>query len=172
MFSDPALNIAKLGLADGMKVVDIGAGSGFYSLEAARRVGHAGRVYAVDVQKELLERLRSVAAAQGIRNIEAVWGDAEKIGGTKLREAVADRVIVSNILFQAKKRDDLVLEVKRLLKPGGRVLVIDWSQSSPMGPAKPVSAEETQTLFEKDGFRLDQAFGAGEHHYGFVFIRP
>ena len=89
MFSDPASNLAKLGVIDGMKVVDIGAGSGFYSIEAARKVGSSGRVYAVDVQKDLLERLRSHGAAQGLRNIEIVWGNAEKIGGTKLRESIA-----------------------------------------------------------------------------------
>src|SRR5690349_15540940 len=62
MFSEPSANLAKLGLVDGMKVVDLGAGSGFYSYEAARRVGATGRVYAVDVQKDLLERLRSNGA--------------------------------------------------------------------------------------------------------------
>jgi len=111
MFSDPASNLAKLGLTDGMKVVDLGAGSGFYSLEAAKIVGASGRIYAVDVQKELLERLRSIGATQGIRNIEVVWGNAEKIGGTKLREGIADRVIASNILFQIEKPDDFCLEI-------------------------------------------------------------
>src|SRR3989344_1115259 len=98
MFSDPASNLAKLGLVDGQKVVDLGAGSGFYSIEAAKKVGSSGRVYAVDVQKDLLERLRSVATTNGVRNIEVVWGNAEKIGGTKLREALSDRVIASNVL--------------------------------------------------------------------------
>jgi len=72
---------------DGMKVADVGAGSGFYSLEAARKVGSSGRVYAIDVQKNLLERLRSQAISEGLGNVEVVWGNAEKIGGTKVREA-------------------------------------------------------------------------------------
>lgn len=173
MFSDPAANLSKLGLADGMKVVDLGAGSGFYAIEAARRVGASGRVYAVDVQKDLLERLRSVGASQGLRNIEAVWGNAEKVGGTKLREASADRVISSNILFQipAEKRSDFALEVKRIMKPGAKVLIVDWSEISPMGPKTVVPSAEAETLFAKNGFKLDQAFGAGDHHYGLVFIR-
>src|SRR5580700_10648069 len=98
MFSDPTVNLAKLGLNDGMKVVDLGAGSGFYSIAAARIVGPGGRVYAVDVQKDLLDRIRTNGATEGLRNIEVVWGNAEKIGGTKLREGIADRVIASNIL--------------------------------------------------------------------------
>ena len=172
MFSDPASNLNKLGLNDGMKVVDLGAGSGFYSFEAAKRVGGSGRVYAVDVQKDLLERLRSTGASQGLRNIEVIWGNAEKIGGTKLREAIADRVIASNVLFQIEKPDDFVLEIKRLLKPNvGKVLVVDWSGITPLSPKAIVSEAAARALFEKAGFKLDQSFGAGDHHYGLVFNR-
>ncbi|MEK7646601.1 MAG: methyltransferase domain-containing protein [Patescibacteria group bacterium] len=171
MFSEPAANLSKLGLTDGMKVVDLGAGSGFYSYEAAKRVGSGGRVYAVDVQKDLLERLRSQGATQGIRNIEVVWGNAEKIGGTKLREGIADAVIASNILFQIEKPDEFCLEIKRVLKKGGKVLVVDWSDVSPIGPKTLVPAMKAQTLFEKSGFKLDQSFTAGDHHYGLVFVR-
>jgi precorrin-6B methylase 2 len=111
MFSDPTANLAKLGLSHGMKLVDVGAGSGFYSIEAAKLIGPTGRVYAVDVQKDLLERLRSQAGSQGVRNIEVVWGNAEKIGGTKLREGIADRLVISNVLSQIEKPDDFCLEM-------------------------------------------------------------
>ncbi len=171
MFSDPAANLAKFGLIDGQKVVDLGAGSGFYSIEAAKKVGSSGRVYAVDVQKNLLERLRSNASTQGVRNIEVVWGNAEKIGGTKLREAIADRVIASNVLFQIEKPDDFCLEIKRILKPGGKVMIIDWSEVSPLSPKQLVPAMKAQMLFEKNGFKLVDSFGAGDHHYGLVFTR-
>jgi ubiquinone/menaquinone biosynthesis C-methylase UbiE len=171
MFSDPAANLAKLSLTDGMRVVDLGAGSGFYSVEAAKIVGSSGRIYAVDVQKDLLERLRSVAANQGIRNIEVVWGNAEKIGGTKLREAMADRVIASNILFQIEKPDEFCLEVKRILKPGGKVLLVDWSDVGPTSPKNVFPAAKAQLLFEKNGFKIEQSFGAGDHHYGMVLVR-
>ncbi len=171
MFSDPASNLAKLGLTEGMKVVDLGAGSGFYSIESAKKVGSSGRVYAVEVQKDLLERLRSVAAKDGLRNIEAVWGNIEKIGGTKLREAIADRVIASNVLFQITKPDDFALEIKRILKPGGKLLLVDWSEVSTLGPKTVVPQMKAETLFEKNGFKLDQTFGAGDHHYGLVLVR-
>ncbi len=171
MFSDPSVNLAKFGLSAGMKVVDLGAGSGFYSIAAARIVGPGGRVYAVDVQKDLLDRIRANGASEGLRNIEVVWGNAEKIGGTKLREAIADRVVASNILFQIEKPDDFALEVKRLLKPGGKVMIIDWSEISPIGPKTVFPSMKAQTLFEKSGFKLEQSFGAGDHHYGLIFIR-
>jgi ubiquinone/menaquinone biosynthesis C-methylase UbiE len=171
MFSDPTVNLSKLGITDGMKIVDLGAGSGFYTIASARMVGSSGRVYAVDVQKDLLDRIRTNGANEGLHNIEVVWGNAEKIGGTKLREAVADRVVASNILFQIEKPDDFALEIKRLLKPGGKAMVIDWSEISPIGPKTVFPSFKAQTLFEKSGFKLEQSFGAGDHHYGLIFIR-
>lgn len=178
MFSNPQQNVALLDIQDGMKVVDLGSGSGFYTIEAAKRVGPRGMVYAVDVQRELLDKVKNSAALIGLHNIEIVWGNAEKIGGTKLREAIADRVILSNILFQIDQtnRDDLVLEVKRLLRPGGKLMVIDWTAESPMGPRSsagshvvpPIVAEG---LFTKVGFVVDKTFDAGDHHYGIIFKR-
>lgn len=171
MFSDPAQNLAKLGLMDGMRVVDLGAGSGFYSIEAAKKVGGGGRVYAIDVQKDLLERLRTFASSQHLSNIEVVWANAEKVGGTKLREGIADAVVASNILFQITKQDEFALEIKRILKKGGKVLIVDWNEISPMGPTTLVPVAKAQALFEKNGFTLNQSFNAGDHHYGLVMTR-
>ena len=171
MFSDPNANLSKLGLADGQKVVDLGAGSGFYTFAAAEHVGGNGRVYAIDVMKDLLERLRTVGESHGLHNIEVIWGNVEKIGGTKLREGIADRVIASNVLFQVEKPDDFALEIKRILKPGGKVLLVDWSGSSTLSPKTLFPADKAQTLFEKTGFKLEQTFNAGDHHYGMVFVR-
>lgn len=171
MFSDPATNIAKLGINEGMKVADFGAGSGFYSLEAAKLVGHSGLVYALDVQKALLERIRAMGQARKLHNIEVIWADVEKIGGTKLRDASVDRVIASNILFQINHKDDFALEVKRILKPGGKIMLIDWNDVSQIGPKSLVLAKDASTLFEKNAFVLDQSFSAGSHHYGLVFTK-
>ena len=173
MFSDPQKNIARLGVTDGMKVVDLGAGSGFYTIETAKIVGSSGRIYAVDVQQELLSKLKSTAGLAGLHNIEVVWGNAEKLGGTKLRESIADRVIVSNTLFQIapQDRDNLALEVKRLLKIGGKLMVIDWMAGSPLGPKNLVPRMVAEGIFQKAGFKLEDTFDAGDHHYGLIFKR-
>lgn len=174
MFSDPAKNVALFEVLDGMKVVDIGAGSGFYTIEAAKKVGGRGMVYAVDVQHDLLDKVKSSAAAVGLHNIETVWGNAEKIGGSKLRDAIADRVILSNVLFQIEiqYRDNLVLEIKRLLKPGGKIMVIDWAAGSALGPKTLVPGMVVETIFNKSGFVLEKSFDAGDHHYGLIFKKP
>jgi len=174
MFSDPIKNLAELGIEDGMKVVDIGAGGGFYSIEAAKKVGSRGMVYAIDVQQDLLEKLKHSASLVGVHNIEVIWGNAEKIGGTKLREAMIDRAILSNVLFQIeqKDRDNLVLEIKRIVKPNGKLLVVDWQAGGPLSPTTTVPAMTAEALFQKAGWILDKNFDAGDHHYGIIFKKP
>ena len=173
MFSDPQKNIAELGIGDAMKVVDLGAGSGFYAIEAAKKVGSRGMVYAVDVQQDLLNKIKNSAGLVGLHNIEVVWGNIEKIGGTKLREGIADRAILSNTLFQIEPadRDNLALEAKRLLKPGGKLLVVDWQSGSPMSPKTLVPRMLAEGIFQKAGFTLEKSFDAGDHHYGIILKR-
>ncbi len=172
MFSNPQNNINTLGVDNGMKVADLGSGSGFYSIECAKLVGNRGRVYSIDVQQDLLDKIKNSASLLGLHNVEIVWGNIEKIGGTKLREAVIDRAILSNTLFQIeeKDRDNLVLEIKRILRPGGKILVVDWDDSD-LGPKVKVKIDKAQGLFEKAGFVTEKRFDAGDHHYGLIFKR-
>lgn len=174
MFSDPAHNIEQFDLEKGMHVADFGAGSGFYAIIAAKAVGEEGKIYAIDIQKDLLFRLKKEAERQGILNIEIIWGDIEENESTKLRAGSVDRVIVSNILFQIEKKEAVVQEVGRVLKPGGKVLVIDWTDSfNNMGPApKHVFTEVlAKKLFEYGGFAIERSIQAGDHHYGFIAKR-
>jgi ubiquinone/menaquinone biosynthesis C-methylase UbiE len=173
MFSDPDKNLAQLGLAEGMKVADLGAGTGYYSIVAGRRVGNGGRIYAVEVQKDLLDRLKSNATNEQVRNIEVIWGSIDTIGGTKLREGLIDRAILANTLFQIeqKDRDNLALEIKRILKVGGKLLVVDWLPGSPLSPKNCLPRMIAENLFNKNSFTLEKTFNAGDHHYGLVFIR-
>jgi ubiquinone/menaquinone biosynthesis C-methylase UbiE len=173
MFSDPDKNLAQLGLAEGMKVADLGAGTGYYSIVAGRRVGNSGRIYAVEVQKDLLDRLKSNATNEKVHNVEVVWGSIDTIGGTKLREGLIDRAILANTLFQIeqKDRDNLALEIKRILKPTGKLLVVDWLPGSPLSPKNCLPRIIAENLFNKNGFAIEKTFTAGDHHYGLVFVR-
>ena len=99
-FKDPADNIKELYLKEGEIVVDLGAGSGWYTREASRRVGNSGKVYALDVQKELVETLKNRIRDEGLGNVECVWANIELRGGTKLADKLVDASIVANVLFQ------------------------------------------------------------------------
>lgn len=174
-FADPKSNVLQLGLREGMKVADLGAGSGHYSIAAAGAVGMDGRVYAVDVQEDLLKHLVDSAHQMGLRNVEMVWGDIERKGGTKLRDQSMDAVILSNVLFQLAEPKELIAEIKRILKPGGRLLVIDWAGAyGGMGPRpeQVVSEHAAEELFITDGFHKLKDFRAGAHHYAIVFTSP
>lgn len=172
MFSDPHKNIEQFRLGDGMIVADLGAGSGFYAIEAAKSVAPTGKVYAIDIQKDLLQRLKNEASKKHVRNIEVLHGDLEHIGGTKLREASIDRVVASNILFMIADKKSFIFEIKRILKPKGLLLLVDWSASfGNMGPhANHVMYKDNaMELFRQAGFSLEREINAGDHHYGIIF---
>ena len=171
MFSNPKLNLEQFGLEKGMKVADLGVGAGFYAIEAAKLIGEKGRVFCVDVQKELVAEVKKVAEKEGLLNVEAIWGDIEKLEGTQIKNAITDAVIVSNVLFQVEDREKFVEEVARILKPAGKVLVVDWMDSfAGMGPHKDhiVTEEKAKFLFTAKGFLIEKKISAGDHHYGFI----
>jgi len=173
MFSDPEKNIEQFDLGKGNYVADFGSCPGHYTFAAAKAVGHGGKVYAIDVQKNLLEKLKNEATnVKHLSNVDIVWADIEHLGGTRLRENSMDAVIVANVFFQLEKKEGSCLEIKRILKHGGRVLFIDWSGSfGGMGPqiGSVFTEEMAKNIFEKNGFIQDRTISAGSQHYGIIF---
>ncbi len=173
-FTSPADNAALIGLHDGMVVADLGAGTGHYCFalsEMMARDGVKGTIYAVDVQKALLERLRLEAERRKLGNIQTLWGDFDTPGGSKLGDHICDAVILSNVLFQSEHRENLMKEVTRILKPGGQVLMIDWTDShSGMGPHpdQVVTKQAGREMAEKVGLSVTKEFDAGSHHWGLL----
>lgn len=172
MFSNPEQNIEKVHIDPGMKIANLGSGAGHYSIAAARLVGPSGNVYAVDVQKELLEKLKNESLQQGISNIELVWADLDEPMGTKLADNLVDRVIIANVMFQVEDKDALLVEAKRILKPKGKVLFVDWSDSfGGLGPQDSdiIRPDVARTIFESEGFEFEKDIETGDHHYGLIF---
>ena len=172
MFSDPVKNIEQCGIQAGQEIADIGSGSGFYTIAAAKALISTGRVYSIDVQKDLLTKVKNQATREGLYNVEVIWGDIEKLGGTKLRDYSIDLAFLCNVLFQLEDKSNIVKEIKRILKSTGRVLVVDWTDSfGGIGP-KPdavVKKDTVMDMFEKEGFHLDREISAGAHHYGLIY---
>lgn len=175
LFANPTKNVLQMGLVEGMRAGDLGAGSGHYAIAAAGIVGASGHVYAVDIQEDVLTHLRDAAAQKSLKNIETIWGDFEKPGGTKLRDHVLDAVILSNVLFQLSEKETAVAEIKRLLKPGGKLLVADWAGSyTGLGPpeGRVVPEHNAEELFITAGFHKVKSFRGGPHHYAILFTSP
>lgn len=170
-FAHPPRNVGAIGIEPGMTVVDFGAGSGAYVLAIAERLSHSGHVYAIDVQQDLLRRIKNEAHKKGYKNVEIVWSDVEKPGGSKIADAHADRVLISNLLFQVEDKAAMLGEAHRILKPMGTLTIIDWSDSfGGMGPHKKevVKRERALELARAAGFEPVREFDAGAHHYGLV----
>ncbi|MBI5470090.1 methyltransferase domain-containing protein [Candidatus Kaiserbacteria bacterium] len=175
-FAHPARNVAALGVEPGMTIADFGSGSGAYVMEMAQRMAGSGRVYAIDIQKDLLRRIHNDAQKKGLSTVHILWGDLERPQGSKLASASCDIVLVSNLLFQVENKDALLAEAKRVLKPRGKLAIIDWSESPPaggwrMGPIKShvVSKDAALAIAKDAGFGTHKEFDAGAHHYGLVF---
>jgi ubiquinone/menaquinone biosynthesis C-methylase UbiE len=132
-------------------------------------------VYAVDIQEDVLKHLHNSAFTANARNVETIWGNFEKSHGTTLRDQALDAVILSNTLFQLEDKIGATQEIKRILKPGGILLVTDWAGDyGGIGPAPEhvVSEHEAEELFINGGFYKSKAFRPGPHHYSIVFTAP
>lgn len=166
--------VKNLSIEEGMVIADIGAGSGSFVIPLAYFAGNTGRVYAIDINKEVLVKVKKDAASAQLSNIEIIWGDAEKSGGTKLADSSVDFVIISNILFQTENKKGLIEEIRRILKMKGKVAVIDWAGSfGGLGPKEsavfPLS--NAQKLFTDFSFAEYNKFDAGDYHYGITFVK-
>ena len=170
MFTDPVKNLKAFGLKENNIVADLGAGTGFYSIAAGTLVPR-GKVYAIELQKDFLETIKSKIKEARLENVEIIWGNVEKIGGTRIGDNIADAVIASNILFQVEDKDKFIEEIKRILKSQGRVLLIDWLESSIMGATAVIPKNKAREMFEKKGFVLEREIDAGAHHYGIILIK-
>lgn len=106
----------------GETVLDIGAGAGFDTLLAARQVGPAGRVIAVDMTEAMLERTRSGARALGLTNVEARLGYAEAL---PVDDASIDVVISNGVINLTPDKVAVMQEIRRVLRPGGRIQIAD-----------------------------------------------
>ncbi len=170
-FLNPNQAILAAGITEGMRVADFGDSAGFFARAAARAVGPGGVVWAVDHNADLLTRIKSVALAEKLHNVEILRGDIARAGGSALPEASFDFVVIANVLFTLEQKQGLIAEAGRVLKPHGRVLIIDWQGSfGGLGPHPEhlITVGAARDLFEKGGFTYVADIPAGEYHWGFV----
>ena len=172
MFSAPEKNIKQLELTSNQIVADFGAGSGAYTIASAKALKGTGKVYAIEVQKGLLTTLQNTCTAEHLGNVSFIWGNIEIPGGSKLSDNICDVVIISNVLFQALDKKKIIDEARRVLKSGGRILLIDWTASfNNMGPTnEQIFAEiEARKLLEESRLLFEKQINAGNFHYGLVY---
>lgn len=174
-FLNPERIVGYFGLNKRMTVADFGAGSGFYTIPAARAVGEEGKVFAIDIQRSALDIIKSKAGLLHLLNIETVWADLELPEGSLLPAASVDFVVISNILFQAEKKLEIFQEAARVAKRGAEVATVEWDETPfPGGPPVEMRVPKStvKALAGQVGLVLDKEFEAGSHHYGLLYRKP
>lgn len=173
MLTGPEQIVTQISFPAKAQIADIGAGTGHYARVLAQRVARIdGKVFAIDIQKDLLDRLKHDAIQHNLDNIEIVWGDAELPKGTRLRDDSMDMVFLTNTLFQIPDKQGVAQEIRRILHTQGLLVVVDWSDSfGGLGPQENdiITAEQVKELFTAHGFVYDKDIDAGDHHYAVTF---
>lgn len=173
-FINPAALTESFGLREGMKIADFGAGSGYFTLCLAAKVGEKGQITALDILESALEVIRSQAAARSLKNIQTVRKDLEAPGGSGLPDNSQDFVLLANILFQSAQKMDMVKEAKRILVSGGQLAVIDWKETA-VGLGPPVKMrikeEELKKQITDLGLEFKKELAVGQFHFGMMFSK-
>ncbi|MBI2023935.1 methyltransferase domain-containing protein [Candidatus Giovannonibacteria bacterium] len=171
MFVEPESIIKVLDVLPGMKVADFGSGAGFYTIPLAKKVGAAGKTYAIDIRSDMLDIIRSKAIAGRLLNVEVIRADLEQKEGSHIKDETVDLVIISNVLFQVNDKSNLAREAFRILKKEGRVVMVEWDEEKKsFGPplAHRINRQEAEDIFLKTGFVFDKELNAGDNHYGLI----
>jgi precorrin-6B methylase 2 len=145
-----------LGIRSGMVVADVGAGTGYMSLRLAKRVGPAGKVYANDLQAEMLRRLRENAAKAGLTNIETVQGEA---ADPKLPPGRMDLVLLVDVYHEFSEPRKMIDKIRESMKPDGRLVLLEYRKEDPNVPIREehkMSVTEVKAELEPQGLVLSQ----------------
>ena len=154
----PEAMLDALKIAPGSTVADIGAGAGYTSMRLARRVGPEGTVLATDVQPEMLVMLAQNMKAAGIKNVRAIRATQTD---TKLPEEQVDLAIMVDVYHEASDPEALLQGLRKALKPGGRLVLVEFRGEDPEVPIKPehkMTKDQVNKELTANGFKLVKEF--------------
>ena len=127
-----------VGIADGSKVADIGAGAGWFTIQLARRVGPNGLVYAQDIQRQMLEAIRRRVSREGLQNVQTILGSSTN---PNMPAAAVDAILVVDVYPEVEDRVSFLRSLSRALKPNGRIGVVNYKPGQG-GPGPSSEANE------------------------------
>lgn len=170
----PDVVLAAMDLAPGMRVAEVGAGTGFFARRIARVVAPGGKVYAVDIQPEMLDLLREYAARDGIANIEPVLGTETD---PQLPRGGIDRMLLVDVYHEFQQPMPMLQRMRESLAPGGRVIVVEYraedDSAAHINPAHRMTVEQVLAEWLPAGFELVERRETLPSQHLFVFrARP
>lgn len=155
---DSRTMLKMLGLKAGLTVCDLGAGNGFYTLPIAKEVGEKGKVYAVEIQPEMLRFLKKRAAAQKVENIEYVLGT---LVDPKLPDNSQDIILMVDVYHEFSHPAQMLAKIRKALKPEGRLVLVEFRAEDDKVPIKPLhkmSKKQIDLELEANGFKQVDSF--------------
>jgi len=153
---EPARAIEALDIKPGMTVADIGAGSGYYTVRLARKVGADGKVYATDIQVGMLSIIQRRAAMEKLTNVVPVLGAADD---PKLPPGWVDLALMVDVYHELAAPQAFVRRLREALKPDGRLVLIEFRKEDPRVPIKEehkMSVAEVRQELSADGYAIDR----------------
>jgi ubiquinone/menaquinone biosynthesis C-methylase UbiE len=145
-----------LQLKSGMVVADIGAGVGYMSLKMARRVGPTGKVYANDIQPEMLVKLRENMGKEKIANVEPVLGE---LADPKLPANTMDLVLLVDVYHEFSEPQAMLRKIRECMKADGRLVLLEYRAEDPKVPIIPehkMTVAQVKQELEAEGFTLSK----------------
>ena len=127
------LLLRELALKPGMDVMDVGAGTGYYSRRMATLVGPKGKIYAIDVQREMVDMLATLAKKPEFANVKPILGTEKSVA---LPNGVADLAIMVDVYHELEFPVEMLASITRALRPGGRVVFVEYRTEDPNVPIK------------------------------------
>lgn len=165
-FLNPDIILDKLGLTGEMVLVDLGCGTGYFSIPASRKVK---RVFALDIQREMLDILRDRIKKEKISNIETILSEESSI---PLPDNSVDVLFMANVFHELEDRKSILNEAKRILSSVGKLVIIDWKKMEmDFGPPvkERLTAEEIISFCEDNDFEAHEQTEAGPYNYLLIF---
>lgn len=152
----PARAVAALELRPGAVVADVGAGSGYYTVRLAREVAPGGRVFATDIQPEMLERLEHRLRRERVEGVTTVLGAADD---PRLPAGIFDLILMVDVYHELAEPQLMLRKLKTALGPAGRLVLIEFRKEDPAVPIHPehkMSVAEARLELEAEGYHLRQ----------------
>ena len=151
-------------------MIDIGCGTGYFTLPASEITGPSGKVIGADISQEMLDEVRSKINGIG-HNIELVLSNSAEL---PVRDSQATFALLSNVLHEAEDMMGMLAEASRVLKPGGRLAIIEWEKTEmPVGP--PIEHrlyhEEIMKMVMDSGFTMAKISPAGDYHIACTAVK-
>jgi ubiquinone/menaquinone biosynthesis C-methylase UbiE len=172
-YQKPQEVLTALQLKAGETIADIGSGSGYFTLRFAAHVGASGRVFAVDIDPEMIRHLNRRVRDAGVRNVQTVLADPDD---PLLPDGSIDRFVVVDTWHHIEKPVEYLARMKKMLKPGGQVVMIDFQKKElPLGPPMEmkIAREDLVRQMAANGFRLAKEHTFLPYQYFLVFVaRP